>query len=220
MNVLVDLVSQKIIAFPYPNTGAVLPPGQIVAEVPEDFDPVFFARYYYSEGVLARDDTRWVNEFKQARIRLIKEEATRLLEESDWTLQRAREREEAGWTALSTINELLARRESIRKSSDKAEADVTLLSEPNDIIAFRWEVVYDVAAPRRITRQSFLSLFTNEETSGIMLAAKQTPLIEGWLMRVQAAQYVNLDDPATIMGVQGMALAGLITSERATEILS
>lgn len=220
MNVLVDLVTQKIIAFPYPNTGAELPPGQIVSEAPEDFDSSVFSRYYYTGGVLARDDIRWLNEFKTARIERIKEEATKLLEATDWTLQRAREREEAGWTALSTINKLLADRESIRKSSDRAEADVLLLTEPNDIIAYRWEVVYDVPTPRRITRQAFLALFTNAETEAIVTAAKSAPLIEGWLMRVQAAEYVNLDDPATVMGVQGMVLAGLLTEERATEILS
>lgn len=220
MNVLVDLVTQKIIAFPYPNTGAVLPPGQVLVEAPEDFDSSVFSRYYYTEGSLARDDARWINEFKTARIERIKEEATKLLEATDWTLQRAREREEAGWTALSMINELLAARESIRKSSDRAEAEVLLLEEPNDIISYRWEVIYDVPTPRRVTRQAFLALFTNQETEAIFTAAKAAPLIEGWLMRVQAAQYVNLDDPATVMGVQGMVLAGLLTEARAAEVLS
>lgn len=220
MKLIVDLRTQKITAFLKEYNEVPAPIGSLLIECPESFDINFMQEYYYVEGQVVQDHARWVGEFTAQRILEIKKEAQDILVLSDWELQRAQEREEGGWATLSEVNKILAKREAIRRSSDAAEVAVLALTDPNEIVAFTWSVTYDVPVPRRVTRQAFMSLFNQEETGAIFTAAKESALIEGWLMRVQAAQYVNLDDPSTILGVQGMVAGGLLTEARAAEILS
>lgn len=71
-----------------------------------------------------------------------------------------------------------------------------------------------------LTRFEFMSLFTDEELVSIYTAAKQSVPLEVQLKKMEAATEIFLDNPSTVSGINLMAGAGLITTERAAEILS
>ena len=76
------------------------------------------------------------------------------------------------------------------------------------------------AAPARIlTKLQYMDRFTDVELAGIYTAAKSVVQIEVWLEKFKIAQEINLDDPATITGVEALELGGLIGEGRAAEIL-
>jgi hypothetical protein len=75
--------------------------------------------------------------------------------------------------------------------------------------------------PIRIyTVLQFRSKFTTEEKVAIYTAANSNVLVKIWLDDLASADFVDLDDPATIAAVNSLATAGLISSTRATEVLS
>ena len=71
----------------------------------------------------------------------------------------------------------------------------------------------------RLTRLQFRSRFTHQEKVGIYQAAEQAVEVRVFIDDVHASEYVDLDNPDVIAGVQGLADAGLITPGRANEIL-
>jgi hypothetical protein len=75
--------------------------------------------------------------------------------------------------------------------------------------------------PKYCTILDFRSKFTTEEKVAIYTAANSNVLIKIWLDDLNAVQnnIVNLEDPRTIVGVQGLELAGIIASGRSNEIL-
>ena len=87
-------------------------------------------------------------------------------------------------------------------------------------------VQYPPPPPPPLTRLGFMSRFTVDELVGIELArtgapdatqrATLTVLKETWM----AAENVDVSDPRTQQGVYMLVAAGLLTAERATEILS
>ena len=87
-------------------------------------------------------------------------------------------------------------------------------------------VQYPPSPPPPLTRLGFLSRFTVDELVSIELARQSSPyatqratltvLKETWL----AAENVDVNDPRTQQGVQMLVSVGLLTAERATEILS
>jgi len=74
--------------------------------------------------------------------------------------------------------------------------------------------------PTTISKVAFLARFTSTELLAIASAAQTQPAINSWLITAQAYDQINLLDPTTIAGVEALAAAGLITSERATVILT
>ncbi len=71
-----------------------------------------------------------------------------------------------------------------------------------------------------LSRLEFMERFTDAELVGIYTAAKQSVALEIYLKKLEAAQEILLDNATTITGVNSLAQFGLITPERATEILS
>lgn len=73
---------------------------------------------------------------------------------------------------------------------------------------------------RPLSQYEFMKRFTRQERIGIYAAAKQNAELELDLKMMEAAPAIYLDDTETIAGVNSLAGAGLITAERAAEILS
>ncbi len=82
------------------------------------------------------------------------------------------------------------------------------------------------SAPADLTKFAFRSLFTFTELVGIdnyqtstTLTDDQKAAITTILANFQAAEDINLGDPATIQGVEYLASVGLLTTARAAQIL-
>ena len=71
-----------------------------------------------------------------------------------------------------------------------------------------------------ITKLAFMDRFTMPELAGIYTAAKTEVMIEVFLDKLKLATDVNLSDVNTIAGINALATAGLLTTERAAEILA
>lgn len=76
------------------------------------------------------------------------------------------------------------------------------------------------AAPRVITKLTFLRLLTQAERIAFRTAAKADPVMEDFMALLDIAQDVDKDDPDVVSGLQKAEQAGLLAPGRATEILS
>jgi len=157
---------------------------------------------------------------KAVRKKRIKAEAAMLIEELDWRLGRAREREAAGWGTLAEVDAVLAEREAIRRSSDAAEAALDALTDASSVQTFTWSVGVPVAAPRRLTRKQFTERFTSAELQAVLHAVGANGALRAWWEKFCLADDINLDDPATLAGAQALEIAGLIGNGRAAEVLA
>ena len=88
-----------------------------------------------------------------------------------------------------------------------------------------------VVAPRVVSVLGFRSRFTPAEKAAIEWAAvdrtdqpeaqrMQAAALRATLADQAAAQFIHLDDPATVVGVQGLEALGIIEPGRALEILT
>lgn len=79
-------------------------------------------------------------------------------------------------------------------------------------------------ADKRITPNAFQKRFTDAEAIAIDLASigatVQAATIRRHMKLSETASFIDLEDPLTISGVNAMAAAGLISGQRATEILT
>ena len=66
----------------------------------------------------------------------------------------------------------------------------------------------------------FRDRLSAEEELAITAAGMASAAVRVWLDRLAGAQEVNLDDPRTVAGLHAMAAAGLLFTERVTEILA
>lgn len=85
------------------------------------------------------------------------------------------------------------------------------------------DVVQDVApiaTLRQITKLQYMNRFSDTELVTLYTLAKSNIQIEIWLEKFKLAEFVNLDDPYTIQGVQVLELMGLLSAGRAGEILN
>lgn len=188
--------------------------------IPSDFRTDKLHWYRVDGEEILLDVSIALDEARAARVVGIKSEAFEKITALDWKLDRAREREDASWESLEAVNAVLAMRESIRRSSDEAEAAVMSLTDITEIESFAWAVTINVPAPRRVTRQQFLDRLTAEETAGIIEAAQSSSAIAAWILRLENADFVNLDDAACLMAMESLEIAGLIAAGRAQEIIS
>lgn len=74
--------------------------------------------------------------------------------------------------------------------------------------------------PWAITKIGFRFRFTDQEYVGILSAAKTDINVASWVETFNIASTINLKNPATISGVEKLVVAGLLTQERADEILT
>ena len=104
------------------------------------------ASKYADDSVTFVDDTldieQDIDTLKANKVQAIKQQATQLLADTDWQLQRANERALLGIKVLEreSVNSILIYRESIRKASNRAEAELKKLSNVEDINKFTWEI--------------------------------------------------------------------------------
>lgn len=73
--------------------------------------------------------------------------------------------------------------------------------------------------PKPLTKFEFLNLFTDVELATIIEASKVSPLVAAILFKLQMAEEVLLDNASTIAGINGLRDGGLLTPERADQIL-
>lgn len=71
-----------------------------------------------------------------------------------------------------------------------------------------------------ITKLEFMNRFTMDELAGIYTAAKTEVMIEVFLDKLKLSTEIDLSDANTIAGVNSLAAAGLLTADRAKEILA
>lgn len=73
--------------------------------------------------------------------------------------------------------------------------------------------------PVVLTPLAFFDLFTADEEAGIAQAAQTNPQVLLWLAKASGAQEILLDDYRTQAGIGFLVYLGLLTSDRAREIL-
>ncbi len=76
------------------------------------------------------------------------------------------------------------------------------------------------APPDVLTWLQFRGRFTAPEQAAIMAAALGNSALFSFLLDAAGAAFIDVSDPRTIAGVQALAAAGMITSQRATTILT
>jgi len=72
---------------------------------------------------------------------------------------------------------------------------------------------------RRVSRLAFRNRFTDAEKLALYTAAESSVQLRVYLDDLAAAEFVDLDYPATVAGVQALEQAGIIGAGRAAEIL-
>lgn len=158
---------------------------------------------------------------KAARIAAIKAEAAAHLEATAWRVERAREREQAGFASVADLAAVLAQREAIRRSSDAAEAATRELTDIAAVQALAWRPDdVQVPAPRLLTHEQLIQRFTESEWEAMTQAARDNTAMDAWMRRFSMATVINLDDVATQAGVQALEIAGLLAAGRAEEVLA
>ncbi|WP_434632072.1 hypothetical protein [Chromobacterium sp. CV08] len=202
------------------NAGANAEKNQLLLDLPDDFQLADIAEWTYDGHGLVRDPSALLKQAKAARKARIKQEAARLIEAGDWRLNRAREREAAGWGTLAEVDAALAEREAIRRSSDAAEQAVDALTDAASVQAYTWAVDVSVAIPRRMTHKQFMARFSDAEIQGMLNAFGDNPALRPWWERFSLARDISLDDAVTQNGVQALEAAGLIGKGRAAEVLA
>ena len=159
-----------------------------------------------------------------ARIARIKAEAAAAIAATDWQLQRAREREQAGWATLADVDAMLARREAIRRSSNAAEAAVNACSTAQAVAALAWSTD-DVAVPLpcRVTRASFLDALRaqgEDVIPTIVIAKDANPALLQWWTYFDQSEYISGSDARLAPGLQGLEFAGLLPAGGAAAVLA
>jgi hypothetical protein len=77
-----------------------------------------------------------------------------------------------------------------------------------------------VASRTPISKREFLKLFTPDEYSAIKSAAAANATVDYYWQQFMLAEFVSMDDPDTIGGINMLKAIGLLTTERAAEILA
>lgn len=77
-----------------------------------------------------------------------------------------------------------------------------------------------IPLPPIITRFAMIERFSDAEYTGILTAAKTDVEVQGWLDRFYAANFVNLTDSRTVSGMNMLVSKGLLTKNRADQILT
>jgi hypothetical protein len=74
--------------------------------------------------------------------------------------------------------------------------------------------------PKIISKLAFRERFTTQEKVAIYTAAETNILIKVWLDDLNSAEYVTLDHPPLVEGVNYLEQEGIIAEGRAGEILA
>lgn len=81
-------------------------------------------------------------------------------------------------------------------------------------------MIYEQPRPPVITKVAFRFRLTDVEYAAILEAADTDYAVKAWVETFNMVSQVNLSDERTIAGLNVLSSKGLLTQERATEILS
>ena len=77
-----------------------------------------------------------------------------------------------------------------------------------------------IPASKKMTTLEFMELFTDAELVGILDAARVSTEVQLFVMKMQQASFMDLNYQPTIDGINALASIGLLTVERANEVLN
>lgn len=178
----------------------------------------------------------YVTKYKEKVISMIKQTASRLIYDTEWRIERARDRDQLGINA-ETVQDVMLEREAIRRVSNELEESMLghvkyewdidqgrttddLFEQIENSFTFGVKDALSRLKPNRITTLAFFSRFTPEEQGAIMIAVQQNPILNALIVSLQLADGVVLTDPRIIAGIQALEQAGLLAEGRADEILT
>lgn len=159
---------------------------------------------------------------KADKVNAIKQQASDLIADTEWQLQRATERDALGMTLLEseTPKAILSYREAVRRASNRAETELNKLRAINTVNAFTWQVEpTDYPSNKSLTHLEFLRRFTSDERIAITQAGLSNTAIADYINMLDVAKFVNTTDGDVAAGVQALEAAGVIDLGRANEIL-
>lgn len=184
------------------------------------------ASKYADDSVTFIDDTLEIapdiNTLKANKVQAIKQQATKLLADTEWQLQRATERDSLGVALLEseTPKAIISYREAVRRASNRAETELNKLRAVNTVNAFTWQVEpSDYPSNKSLTHLGFLRRFTSDERIAITQAGLSNAAIADYIKMLDVAKFINTTDDDVAAGVQALEAAGVIDVGRATEIL-
>ena len=191
-----------------------------VAAVPEDLSSWVLD----AGGQPVQDVALVLSRAQAAKVADIKSQASAAIDATAWKLERAREREAAGWAALAAVDEVLALRESIRRSSNAAEARVLACTSLADVQAVTW-TESDVAVPQpmRVTHAAFLDALRAQGESvipAILAATDSNPALLQWWTYFDQSDYVAAGDARLHAGLQGLEFTGVLPAGVANQIIA
>lgn len=195
---------------------------QVLLPTPERFNSAHAADWVYVDGALHEDVAAGLLRAKAARIATIKQEAEALISATDWKLQRAKEREEAGWASLADVDAILLERECIRRSSNEAEALLKGLGTVADVEVFQWQPSIAVTSPHRVTHAQFLDALEalgQDVISAILSAVETNPALRKWWTYFDKTQVISASDPRLQAGLQGLEIAGVLPPDGAQAVI-
>lgn len=164
-----------------------------------------------------------IDALKANKVIEIKQQASQLLADTDWQLQRATERDALGMALLEseTPKAILSYREAVRRASNRAETELNKRSAVNTVNAFTWQVEpSDYPSDKSLTHLEFLRRFTSDERIAITQAGLSNTAIADYIKMLDVAKFINTTDSDVAAGVQSLEAAGVIDAGRATEILT
>lgn len=177
----------------------------------------------------------FVTKYKEKVTDIIKQIASMLIYDTEWRIERARDRDQLGIEA-ETVQDVMLEREAIRRVSndleenmlghikyewdiDRDQTESALLDSVKTSFTFGVKDALGRLKSNRITPLAFFSRFTSEEQGAVMAAVQQNPILNALIVSLQLADGVVLTDPRIVAGVQALEQAGLLAEGRANEIL-
>lgn len=113
---------------------------------------------------------------------------------------------------------------SVEFAPERMEAQLVLQSrseEMPDLLKVVWNssiLDFQTRQVRELSKLQFLSKFTMQER--IAARASTDPVMDDIMTMLDLAEFIDLDDVATVQAVGYMTATGIISSDRAEEILN
>lgn len=197
---------------------------QIIGWTASWFEPVTGTRLVDDSEPINTDPVKTLEALKSAKIAKIKTQASKMMDETAWRLERAYEREKLGITEqgdFETPTAVLSAREAIRRASNRVESEIGQLDNADAIANYQFTVQdndYPVACG--LTHLQFLRRFSAEERTKITQARNTHPQLNDYFVMLELARFINPADPDVILGVNQLEMIGVIGKGRAGQILN
>jgi len=156
---------------------------------------------------------------KSAKINQIRELVREQINNLQWRVERAKEREVIGAEGES-VKEVFVARETLRRAGNRAEQEIASLEDEENILNYSFEIAEeDRFVTGVLTKLTFLQRFTTEELVNIQQTTLKNPIVYAWYSMLEVADYINVLDPITAQGIHALEDIGLLSEGRAEEIL-